>query len=180
MRFACLSCRSICPFHSFIRRCFVSCFCALLQVSFAALCQPAVFDFRWRKGEHKFNPLMPFFFLQVVVNQTIAWIQARAAEQRGNPTNPRPFFAYQGMNIVHPPYVTNQYWYTARSTSQRSRCLVGRRLINSTLVTSRSVPRIRSMPRLSFWPLFSLGVGTLIAHLCKGCCGRFLSASSSC
>eukprot|EP00050_Salpingoeca_kvevrii_P013915 m.31660 g.31660 ORF g.31660 m.31660 type:complete len:579 (-) comp5385_c0_seq1:1640-3376(-) len=23
----------------------------------------------------------------------------------------QPFFLYQGMNIVHPPYVTNQYWY---------------------------------------------------------------------
>ena len=22
-----------------------------------------------------------------------------------------PWFAFQGMNIVHPPYTTNQYWY---------------------------------------------------------------------
>ena len=24
---------------------------------------------------------------------------------------PRPWFAYQGMNIVHPAYQTNAYWF---------------------------------------------------------------------
>ena len=45
------------------------------------------------------------------VNETTAWIRARARAQaaaaaHGQP--PRPFFAYQGMNIVHPAYFTNR------------------------------------------------------------------------
>lgn len=33
------------------------------------------------------------------------WIRKDAAKDT------RPFFVYQGMNIVHPPYRTSQYWY---------------------------------------------------------------------
>ena len=45
--------------------------------------------------------------------RTTAWVRARAAEQeaareRGEAI--KPFFAYQGMNIVHPPYITNERW----------------------------------------------------------------------
>ena len=40
------------------------------------------------------------------LKKTTAWIRGR----KGNPT---PFFAYQGMNIVHPPYVTNERWFDA-------------------------------------------------------------------
>jgi len=37
------------------------------------------------------------------LNETVAWI--------GEVADKGPFFAYQGMSIVHPPYVTNEYWY---------------------------------------------------------------------
>ncbi len=48
------------------------------------------------------------------VNQTTAWIRARGREQalaleKGK--SAKPFFVYQGMNIVHPAYVTTSYWY---------------------------------------------------------------------
>ena len=36
---------------------------------------------------------------------------ARARAEAGAGTGPRPWFAYQGMNIVHPAYVTNEYWF---------------------------------------------------------------------
>ena len=42
------------------------------------------------------------------------WIRERAARQLqavGRGASPVPWFAYQGMNIVHPPYNTNQYWF---------------------------------------------------------------------
>ena len=53
------------------------------------------------------------------LNTTTAWIKDRAAEQqhqqeqrrRGMGGDPKPFFAYQGMNIVHPAYFTNKYWF---------------------------------------------------------------------
>ena len=35
----------------------------------------------------------------------VRWL--RAAQHNGS----RPWFVYQGMVIVHPPYVTNEYWY---------------------------------------------------------------------
>jgi len=38
------------------------------------------------------------------LRSTIAWIETAATSQQ-------PFFVYQGMNIVHPAYVTNSYWY---------------------------------------------------------------------
>ena len=37
------------------------------------------------------------------VKQTTQWI-------RDYDDKETPFFVYQGMNIVHPPYVTNEYW----------------------------------------------------------------------
>jgi len=48
------------------------------------------------------------------VNETTAWIRDRGREQasareKGEPF--KPFFAYQGMNIVHPAYFTSSYWY---------------------------------------------------------------------
>ena len=48
------------------------------------------------------------------VNKTTEWIRARGREQalalqEGKAA--KPFFAYQGMNIVHPAYVTTSYWY---------------------------------------------------------------------
>lgn len=36
--------------------------------------------------------------------ETTAWIRGRRGEEA-------PFFAYQGMTIVHPPYATSQEWY---------------------------------------------------------------------
>jgi arylsulfatase K len=36
-----------------------------------------------------------------VVEETTAWITSKPSE---------PFFAYQGMNIVHPPYATSAFW----------------------------------------------------------------------
>mmetsp|Transcript_71228 Transcript_71228/g.141226 ORF Transcript_71228/g.141226 Transcript_71228/m.141226 type:complete len:538 (-) Transcript_71228:1029-2642(-) len=36
--------------------------------------------------------------------ETTAWIQQQAI------SNERPWFAYQGMNIVHPPYTTSERW----------------------------------------------------------------------
>jgi arylsulfatase K len=39
------------------------------------------------------------------LKSTVSWIQSSAAHDK------RPFFVYQGMNIVHPPYSTSQYWY---------------------------------------------------------------------
>ena len=48
------------------------------------------------------------------LNETTAWIRARGAEQlraRSLGTPIKPFFAYQGMNIVHPAYFTSAYWF---------------------------------------------------------------------
>ena len=45
------------------------------------------------------------------LNTTTAWIKDRAAEQAKAGADAKPFFAYQGMNIVHPAYFTNQYWF---------------------------------------------------------------------
>jgi len=39
------------------------------------------------------------------VNKTTIWIKEHAA------VDSRPFFVYQGMVIVHPPYKTSKYWY---------------------------------------------------------------------
>lgn len=46
------------------------------------------------------------------LNTTVAWIKDRAAEQSKLGPDAKPFFAYQGMNIVHPAYFTNEYWYS--------------------------------------------------------------------
>jgi arylsulfatase A-like enzyme len=40
------------------------------------------------------------------VRETTQWIK----DYNKNDHNENPFFVYQGMNIVHPPYVTNRYW----------------------------------------------------------------------
>jgi len=46
------------------------------------------------------------------VATSTAWIEEKAAVQKNATTEPyRPFFAYQGMDIVHPGYATNNYWY---------------------------------------------------------------------
>lgn len=42
------------------------------------------------------------------LNNSIAWIKQAAASGK-------PFMAYQGFNIVHPPYATNEYWYSSIS-----------------------------------------------------------------
>ena len=42
-----------------------------------------------------------------VVDENVEWIASRS------PDDDRPFFLYQGMNIVHPPYLTNRTWYDA-------------------------------------------------------------------
>lgn len=44
------------------------------------------------------------------VDSSTKWIQDHAATQKADPINARPFFAYQGMNIVHPGYATNEFW----------------------------------------------------------------------
>eukprot|EP00041_Stephanoeca_diplocostata_P010794 m.173225 g.173225 ORF g.173225 m.173225 type:complete len:673 (+) comp18296_c0_seq18:64-2082(+) len=47
------------------------------------------------------------------VNSTTQWIKEQAYGQKTameSGDEQRPFFAYQGMNIVHPAYVTNEYW----------------------------------------------------------------------
>ena len=40
-----------------------------------------------------------------VVEENVEWIASRS------PDDDRPFFLYQGMNIVHPPYTTNKTYY---------------------------------------------------------------------
>ena len=42
-----------------------------------------------------------------ILEQTIDWIRSRGDDGASG----KPFFVYQGMNIVHPPYVTNEFWY---------------------------------------------------------------------
>jgi hypothetical protein len=37
-----------------------------------------------------------------------AWLRDKTST---GATHAQPFYAYQGMNIVHPPYVTTQHWY---------------------------------------------------------------------
>ena len=44
------------------------------------------------------------------VHETIEWIQNHTNSEVGATTR-QPFFAYQGMNIVHPAYVTNKRYY---------------------------------------------------------------------
>eukprot|EP01061_Rhynchopus_euleeides_P016122 TRINITY_DN27300_c0_g1_i2.p1 TRINITY_DN27300_c0_g1~~TRINITY_DN27300_c0_g1_i2.p1 ORF type:complete len:546 (+),score=217.37 TRINITY_DN27300_c0_g1_i2:56-1693(+) len=44
------------------------------------------------------------------VNSTTQWIRDYKED--------KPFFAYQGMAIVHPPYATNEYWYDKIDLSQ--------------------------------------------------------------
>lgn len=55
-----------------------------------------------------------------VVSQTVDWIKQyhrakkdATASSNSNSTqeDDKPFFVYQGMNIVHPPYRTNEYYY---------------------------------------------------------------------
>lgn len=45
------------------------------------------------------------------VDSSTQWIATQVAAQKKDPANARPWFAYQGMNIVHPGYATNAYWY---------------------------------------------------------------------
>lgn len=44
-----------------------------------------------------------------VLNETLDWIRDYR-DKNDNQKGRRPFFVYQGMNIVHPPYHTNEYW----------------------------------------------------------------------
>eukprot|EP00936_MAST-01D_sp_MAST-1D-sp1_P000223 g223.t1 len=44
------------------------------------------------------------------LNETVAWIRQQNAT---TVARDGPFFAYQGMNIVHPPYVTVTKWFNA-------------------------------------------------------------------
>ena len=37
-----------------------------------------------------------------------AWLRDKTTT---GATQAQPFYVYQGMNIVHPPYVTTQHWY---------------------------------------------------------------------
>ena len=54
------------------------------------------------------------------LNQTVDWIrkyhQTKSTNNHSDTNsaqddNDKPFFVYQGMNIVHPPYATNDYYY---------------------------------------------------------------------
>eukprot|EP01065_Artemidia_motanka_P008014 TRINITY_DN14003_c0_g1_i1.p2 TRINITY_DN14003_c0_g1~~TRINITY_DN14003_c0_g1_i1.p2 ORF type:complete len:637 (+),score=193.67 TRINITY_DN14003_c0_g1_i1:54-1913(+) len=57
----------------------------------------------------------------VNVDSTTAWIKEQVKEQQkvaASGGTPTPFFAYQGMTIVHPPYVTNKYWFSKINQSQ--------------------------------------------------------------
>ena len=53
----------------------------------------------------------------ISVHLTTHWIKEQAAEQKKNAIA-LPFFAYQGMVIVHPPYVTNKYWLNKINMSE--------------------------------------------------------------
>lgn len=48
----------------------------------------------------------------MALESTVKWIRENAS------SDDRPFFVYQGMNIVHPPYRTNQYWYNRVNQSK--------------------------------------------------------------
>ena len=37
-----------------------------------------------------------------------AWLRDKTST---GATHAQPFYVYQGMNIVHPPYITTQHWY---------------------------------------------------------------------
>jgi len=39
------------------------------------------------------------------LKSSVSWLKSKAVQ------DPRPFFLFQGMNIVHPPYSTNEFWY---------------------------------------------------------------------
>ena len=52
----------------------------------------------------------PYAHDWAIVNSSTAWVRARLRAQRTSPT-PRPWFAYQGMLIVHPPYVTTGAYF---------------------------------------------------------------------
>ena len=43
------------------------------------------------------------------LHETISWIED-TVKNESSASSLAPFFAYQGMNIVHPAYVTNRYW----------------------------------------------------------------------
>lgn len=45
------------------------------------------------------------------LQDSIEWLKKQAAAGK-------PFMAYQGFNIVHPPYVTNEYWYGQVNASE--------------------------------------------------------------
>jgi len=47
------------------------------------------------------------------LHDTLDWIRRYQQSQTNssNDDDHKPFFVYQGMNIVHPPYVTNEYYY---------------------------------------------------------------------
>eukprot|EP01062_Namystynia_karyoxenos_P017708 TRINITY_DN16555_c1_g2_i1.p2 TRINITY_DN16555_c1_g2~~TRINITY_DN16555_c1_g2_i1.p2 ORF type:complete len:581 (+),score=214.42 TRINITY_DN16555_c1_g2_i1:80-1744(+) len=54
------------------------------------------------------------------VRTTTAWIKEQAQGQRealAAGAARVPFLAYQGMNIVHPPYATNKYWHAKINVS---------------------------------------------------------------
>ncbi len=46
-----------------------------------------------------------------VLSQGTAWISKQEAQRRASTDGGSPWLAYQGFNIVHPPYRTNQYWF---------------------------------------------------------------------
>ena len=46
------------------------------------------------------------------VHQGVNWLHKhQETQQHHTAQTAKPFFLYQGMNIVHPPYVTNDKWY---------------------------------------------------------------------
>ncbi|CAB9521624.1 Arylsulfatase K [Seminavis robusta] len=46
------------------------------------------------------------------LNETVDWMKDyRNSQENGTIDKDKPFFVYQGMNIVHPPYLTNEHWY---------------------------------------------------------------------
>ncbi|CAB9498767.1 Arylsulfatase K [Seminavis robusta] len=46
------------------------------------------------------------------LNETVDWMKNyQKGQENGTIDKDKPFFVYQGMNIVHQPYLTNEHWY---------------------------------------------------------------------
>jgi len=47
------------------------------------------------------------------VQKTVDFIKAQ-----NKTSNPQPWFSYTGTNILHPPYITNEFWYNVASDTE--------------------------------------------------------------